>query len=169
VCITEKDIFNFIYFTTELSIQKYEYIRDNYDMFSEVIGFYSSIKEYTYSTESNSDSPEQNFQELIIIELFEKKLNINKGPTVLRYAADSLLLNKSSVSTFADTEQKYLIRILSSGKGSVMYVFSSSGEQINNFEVTLLPSQKKYPLENNLNPVTIEDETNIEKIQIKLN
>ena len=172
--ITERDIFNFVFYNDLLSTEKREYIEESGN-FSKGIRFYQSLKEainQNLSVEIKNFISEKipaynpiKFKLYPIKDVKSKKKNSN-----LTLAADSPETNtKMEASTFIDEEKRYLAKLLVSDKSSKIYVFSTNDEQLENYKLIIHPSNKIFEQINNSQPLIVDSPIEVSSIEIQFN
>jgi len=169
--ITEEDIFQFVNYTEILSIEKREFIETNYDKYKSQIDFYKSFHKPLTKTEKNELDEKvtrmlsgmNNYYKLIPT-YTEDPHKENK----FRLAAASLTLKKKTDSiSYADSESKFLIRIIINEEKTVLHLLPNTNDYSNNhYEITLHPSENKYLITDVSVPVEINSESEIEIIDL---
>jgi hypothetical protein len=168
--ITEEDLFRFVLHPDKLSEEKQKYIGEHQTDFK------SEIEHYKYFLEpiSEIDSAELN---KIIEEIFfsgskiiglTPTINSSKQETVvLKLAAASATLEKQVKSiSFADPDSKYLVRIVVNESDSLMYIFPVEGIRFP-IKITFYPSRTEYIVHTSEEPISIFNESIIDKITIE--
>ncbi len=172
--ITEKDIFNFVFFNTILSKEKKEYLNNN-PIFKVQLDFYKKLKEILLEEIPN------NIKEKIAsgIDAYKKIKTFvlypvdyghkKKHSDVLILAADSLAAESNEIQskTFIDEGKNYLIRLIKENSKSKIYVFSTHETVMKNFTVVIKPQSVKYVLNDNSKPLEIEGNIDPESIEIE--
>lgn len=172
--ISERDLFNFVFFRYLVEDEKVKYLETT-DLFKEEIELLSSFKE----AEAKELPPDlkiklskaipyyklSNVVELypVTVKKFRKR---NDG--ILRFAADSAELQpKTSSQTFSDENNRYLIKLIKSGNDTKIYLFSTKNEVLKNIELTVEPQNLKFYMEDNYKPLELKNFTNIQKIKLE--
>ncbi|MFA7418583.1 MAG: hypothetical protein WCZ90_02770 [Melioribacteraceae bacterium] len=129
VQITEEDIFYFVNYPETLSVDKTDYINANLTRFSSQIEFYQSFNSQISAEESQqlkSEIEKRFSSPANTIRLSPTWNNAQTEVTGLRLAAASATLERKANSiSFADSEQKFLIRILQTEEKRLLYFLSN--------------------------------------------
>ncbi len=173
VQITEEDIFYFVHHPETLSVDKTDYINANLDKFSSVIDFYQSFKNpiSAEETEQLKSKIEKRFGSLsATIKLLPTWIS-TLTETGLRLAAASATLEKKANSiSFADPEQKYLVRILQTEEKRLLYFLSNVPIPPNTqLKLVLHPSNSSYILADVNEALEINKKGEIEFIDLVVN
>lgn len=172
--ITEKDIFNFVFFNNLISTEKEEYLNGNSN-FKVQLDFYKKLKDVFLEEIPN------NIKDKIVsgIEAYKKIKTFilypvdyghkKKHSDVLILAADSIAAESNEIKskTFIDEGRNYLIRLIKENSKSKIYVFSTHEPVMKNFTVVIKPQSVKYVLDNNSRPLEIEGNIDPESIEIE--
>jgi hypothetical protein len=173
--ITEKDIFNFVFYTELISKEKLRYLESSSD-FQDEINFYLSLKESLsgelsaeirkkIASKINSYNP-SNLIYLYPVDEFQSRKLSNK----VRLAAASLEEKpKVSSKTFYDEEKTYIIKVINYEKSSRVFVFSTQYELIKDFEINILPQNLKYHISDNSAPLELDFNVEPESISLEFN
>jgi hypothetical protein len=173
--ITEKDIFNFVFYSELLSKEKLKYLESSTD-FQIEINFYSSLKE-SLSEELGSEirkkiaSKIDSYKFVNIIYLYPvEEIHSHKMSNNVRLAAASPEEKpKVSSKTFYDEEKTYIIKVINYEKSSRVFVFSTQYEIIKDFELNILPQNLKYHLSDNSAPLELDFNVEPESISLEFN
>lgn len=93
-----------------------------------------------------------------------------KLPNNVRLAAASQEEKpKISSKTFYDKEKTYIIRVINYEKSSIVFVFSTQSELINDFDLNILPQNLKYHISDNSAPLKLEFNVEPESISLEFN
>jgi len=178
--ITERDLFNYVFYKNTLAEDKAEYLGST-DIYKDEIDFFNSLKN-TLSVETNSEIkkkiaqkiPVYDFSNLTrqtgIIVLYpviekSKKGKKDKG---LVLATDSAELKTQQTSqTFYDEKKEYLIKLVYSESETKIFVFSTSESELKNLKLTLHPNEKEYFLKDNSNPLEVNENITAESILLE--
>lgn len=174
--ITERDIFNYVFFPDIIQDDNKKAIERN-NNFNEIIDFYKELKD------NSNKNPGKTLQEKIagIIPSFflptEILLYPVKSPSGTetknhRLAADSESRNLKSklVSwTFADEQKEYMVKVLKNESETKFFVFSSSSEILHNFDLIIEPSKIKFHFEDNTQPLVLDQKHEIDSIRLEFN
>jgi hypothetical protein len=178
--ITEKDLFDYIFFPDLLSKEKYQYL-GNSNKFSEEIEFFTELKkslrrELTehekiliskrfpfYSNYVVNDTSR-------IIHLYPEDLP-KKKVKGLELSAASVNNSKSEIitRTFYDDNKTYIIKVINHHSYSKIFVFSTLDAIIKNFEITVFPQGIKYHFDDNTKPLLLDYNIYPEKVALEFN
>lgn len=170
--IKEKDLYKFVFYSSELSRIKFEFIKNNIEQFKAEIELLSGIKENLNETFSDDildkihdkiAEQETDFQ--IILEPIKKE----EDSKYLILAADSpkseQLVNSQ---TFQDLTNKFLAKVISTNDSNKIYIFQNNNKLISDIKITLHPSLDSYRMKINDSPYIVKPKQNIDKISIDL-
>lgn len=173
--ITERELFDFVFFPENLPNDKVEYLK-NFKEFDDEIKFYHSVKD-SFDEELREDI-KQKIAERIpiyipakIFFLFPVKKTVkekNGDVTVLAAASPK---EKPSVKakTFIDESNHYLIRLLNFKDSSKIYVFSTTEEVLRNYKVKIKPSGQTFEQSDNSTAIEINSPIEAENIELQFN
>lgn len=172
--ITERDIFNFVFYP-ELVKEEIKAFLTTIENNSDAIGFYKDLKsdlenKITKDIQKKIKDKIKSYRPLNIIELHtlkEPKLKIENGSR-LAAASTTELKPKMTTKTFVDNDKEYLIKVLNYGNMTKIFVFSTKDEVVKNFDIVIEPQHLKYHLEDNSEPLKIEQLIEPERIQLVL-
>ena len=171
VQITEEDIFYFVRHPETLSVKKTNYINANLDKFSSMIDFYQSFKNpiSEEETEQLKSKIEKHFgNSTSTIKLLPTWISNLTEETGLRLAAASSTLEKKANSiSFADPEQKFLVRILQTEEKRLLYFLSNVPLTPNTqLKLVLHPSNEHYIISDINEALEIDAGAEIDSIDI---
>jgi len=173
--ITERDIFNFVFFPELIPTEKERILATSTD-FQDELEYYSSIKE-SLSDEINHE----------IKKKLSSKINVYKPENIIylypvgehthKKQSNNLVLAaaspedkpKISSKTFYDEEKTYIIKVINYEKSSRVFVFSTQYELIKDFELNILPQNLKYHLSDNSAPLELDFNVDPESISLEFN
>ena len=172
--ITEKDIFNYVFFKGTLNNAKIADIEKNENVQKQIV-FYKELKEYL-----SQDIPDNTKKKLTakipaynladVITLLPQELpETSKRVTLLKYAAASKIDSPSSVLTYINEEKNYLIRLHKEENKYRIFVFSTLQDKLKNLQLTFSPSGETISLKDNRNPFLISLSQMPDKIEVRLN
>ncbi|MDO8550672.1 MAG: hypothetical protein Q7S39_11060 [Ignavibacteria bacterium] len=179
--ITERDLFNYVFYKDLVDKDKVEFLEGN-DTYKDEIDFFSSLKD-SLSEEISSDLkkkiaqkiPAYNFSNLawrqtgvIVLYPAVEKKNKQKRKDKLVLAADSAELKSQHTSqTFSDEKKQYLVKLINSDSNTKIFVFSTSESELKNLKLTLHPKEKEYLLKDNSNPLEVNEDITAESISLE--
>ncbi len=173
--ITEKDIFDFVFYPESVTKEKERFLETSSD-FKEEIEFYSSVKK-SLSDELYLETKKkiaskinvyklENIIYLYPVEEFRKK---NASNNLVLAAASPEGKPKISSKTFYDEEKTYIIKVINYEKNSKVFVFSTQYELIKDFELNILPQNLKYHISDNSAPLELDFNVEPESISLEFN
>ena len=173
--ITERDIFNFVFFREEFPEEKKDYLKNSL-MFKEEIEFYSSIKnslneDINFETKRKIASKISAYKPVNVIQLFpvtEHYKPKHSNGLVLAAAAE-VEKPKVSTKTFYDEDKTYIIKVINYEKSSKVFVFSTQYELVKDFHLNILPQNLKYHIPDSSIPLELDFIVEPESISLEFN
>ena len=169
IILTEKDLFDYVFFKSQLKDDKLSLLEDGRYEFN--MSLFNSIKE---SLGENLSVIIKNKIKLSVkcYHPIEKIiLNLIKG---IKSAGKSgkksrigLKGNIISESTFIDNDNTFLIRMINYENFSKIFLFSVYEERINNFILILNPGNESFKMQNNSLPLEIDHSINATNIELR--
>ncbi|MGE5410364.1 MAG: hypothetical protein ACM3MI_05335 [Clostridiales bacterium] len=147
--ISEKDIFNFVFCKSKLSLEMILQIESDPGCIDK-IEYYKEL--YTAAEEDDDLDGE-------IISKLSLSIPAFKPEAIDLYPKDSY--------SYMDKWNKYLARVETSLKKTHIYLFSRSNDIVSNYSLTLMPSGKTIRQANNLSPASTSKQSKIELIKLK--
>lgn len=171
VQITEEDIFYFVHYPATLSVEKTNHINANQDKFSSMIDFYQSFKNpiSAEDTEQLKSKIEKRFgSKSNTIKLLPTWISALTEEPGLRLAASSATLGKKANSiSFADPEQKFLVRILQMEEKRLLYFLTNVPLPPNTrLKLVLHPSNVHYIISDINEALEIGADSEIDSIDV---
>ncbi len=171
--ITEKDIFDFVFYPELLSDDKRIFLETSMD-FKEEIEFYSAIKK-SLSEELHLDIKKKiaskikayqvtNIIYLHAVEELKKQKHSNGLVLAAAYPEDK---PKVSTRTFYDDDKTYIIKVINYEKSSRIFVFSTQIELMKDFYLIINPQNLKYHISDNTGPLELDFNIDPDSIQIE--
>jgi hypothetical protein len=161
--ISEQDIFNFVFYPDQLSIEKKEYLNRHIDEFKEQIDFCMILKQSDIQSDYDKEKCKYDFT---IIELLPiTPLNHNCNYLTLA-AASAELSKKIETKTFMDANSQYLVRLVCTEDEKKLYIFSKE-KCLVDAKLTLFPSEKSYKINPAEASIIIDKTEEVEKISIE--
>ncbi|MCW8850208.1 MAG: hypothetical protein OQJ81_09555, partial [Melioribacteraceae bacterium] len=140
--ISEKEIFNFIFFPEILDKEKFSFL-SNTDLFKNEINLLRSIKE-NYNQNLSQEIIEKIISKISelgsnrIIRLEKKKHPLQNNAHQLVLAADSQIKNsKQKIETFEDENSAYLVKVIMEEDLTKIYLFTRNNQEHTNLKVNL--------------------------------
>lgn len=173
--LTEKDIFNYVFYPELISKEKKEFLMNSQD-FNNEIEFYSSLKnslidELSIEIKQKLASRIDSYKHLNIIYLYpvEEHFAQRKSNNLVLAAASEEDKPKVSAKTFYDEDKTYIIKVINYENSSRVFVFSTQYEIIKDFELKILPQNLSYHLSDNSNPLELNFNVEPESISLEFN
>ncbi len=172
--ITERDIFNFVFFKSSVSSEKIKFIKEKNE-FSTGIKFYQALKaaigkNIPVEVKNKLKEKIPAYNSLIYILNPVKDKVRKKKVTDLILAADSpKIKSKMTSATFIDDEKHYLIKLHNFENSAKIYVFSTNEEQIKNYKIIIRPSNRIYEQTDNSKPLSIDFPIEASSIELQFN
>lgn len=104
-----------------------------------------------------------------IIQLYPVAEIKKKKNGVVLAAASPEETPKIITKTFYDEDKSYIIKVINYEKNSKIFVFSTQQEVIKNFDINILPENKKYHCNDNSLPLELNMPVQADTIQIEFN
>lgn len=147
--ITEKDLFNFIFYPEILDKNKSEFININKQNFKDELEFLQNLNIELQNPLSdsvveklNNKIAELNNVKSIILNREKKDFKSNNDEYCLAAASENF--DKTNCATFKDKESNYLLKLFFGNPRNKLYIFAKDDIENKNFEITLLPSNNKF-------------------------
>ena len=170
--ITEKDLFNYVFFPDILSRQKYIQISENKSKFFNELTFLSEYKENLKEKVSDRiiekilsklEAYSNSFG--IVLEKTNNPHLFPSGKLVL--AAESPILEqKLRTDTFEDKNSEYLVKIITDQQQNRIFIFNKDNSEMRNVKINIEPSGKSFVLESSFKPYIISPKQEINRISI---
>lgn len=172
--ITEKDIFYFVFYPSELDEDKLRHIDEGKNRFPQ-IAVYRDIKD-SLSREVSPFVKQKlagkipYYKLSVVYELFPWTIEASEtGLFKPVLAAASAETPASDLSrTFIDKEKNIIIRLTGTKERSRLYVFPVSGNKLGEFSLTFNPGLQKYYFRDSLESKIIENVPEIHSISIEV-
>jgi hypothetical protein len=162
--ISEQDIFNFVFYPDQLSIEKKEYLNRHIDEFKEQIDFCMALKQTTVQYAKGKETSKHDFT---IVELMPiQPITPNNNNYLTLAAASAELSKKIETKTFMDANSRFLVRLVCTENEKKLYVFSKE-KCLEDIKITLFPSEKCYKINPVESSIVIDKTEEIEKISIE--
>ncbi len=171
--ITEKDIFDFVFFPQNLSEEKRDRILKSSD-FDDLIHYYSELK--VNINEPITETVRKKLSEKINLYKVQKffRLKVVEEPNS-RKTNEFLVLAAASVpekpkittQTFIDEQNHFLVRVIKTQDNTRIFAFSTDDKELKNIKLKVLPSGKEFFMPDNSFPFEIKENLLIEEIQIE--
>jgi hypothetical protein len=171
--ITERDIFNFVFYP-ELVKEELRAFLSSIENSTDAIIFYKELKislqkELSFDIKKNVAQKISAYKLSNIISLYPVQVIKKKGNRIVLAAASIEEKPKIITKTFYDADKTYIIKVINYSENSKIFVFSTQQEVIKNFEIIILPENKKYHCNDNSLPLELSTPVEAESIQIEFN
>lgn len=160
--ITEKDLFDFVFFPSLLPEEIYFFLLNSED-FEEEVSYFTNLKNFIQSS-LNAEDKSLIAQKIpiykteIVIQLYPvERVKKRKSPVLILTAA-SESHNQPDVTsrTFYNNDKTYIVKIINYEKSSKIFVFSTKHYVINDFDIIFKPPDIKIHLEDNTLPIELQ-------------
>lgn len=170
--ITERDIFNYVFYPEVLEEDKKKYIETS-DKLQSQVDFYSSIK-----SSMNQEVPErikQKINEKIKAQNAKKRIMLSPinqldapQEVAIKLAAKSIEPDEYlKIVNYSDTEQQFLAKIQSYDQHTKIFIIPVDTKTISDISLTIYPQKISYHLESSNEALVIDEAIdNIEFIEI---
>ncbi len=173
--ITEKDLFDFVFFPELLSLEKLSFLQ-NSNVFYEEIEFFTELKnsiqkELTWEEKQLIARKIPAYQPLNIIRLYpvESSKKRKSNGVVLAAASENDAKPRVTSRTFYDDNKTYIIKVINYEDSCKIFVFSTQYEVIKNFDLIIAPQNIKYHIDDNSVPLELGYNVNPESITLEFN
>jgi hypothetical protein len=173
--ITERDIFNFVFYP-DLVREEINAFLSSIAETSEEIKFYGNLK--ISLNQPIAKDIKQKIADKInaykltdSITLFPMHNPIQErkhASFVLAAASENNTSPKMVTKTFVDDGKDYLIKILTYGNNTKVFVFSTHDEVIKDFHIVVEPQNLRFHLDDNTEPLKIDQAIEADLVRIEL-
>lgn len=172
IIIDEQDLFKFIFFPKIVSSEKKDIIESD-KSFEAILEFYRQLK--SNSMISTDDKLKKMIASKISAYSLENDIRLYAltEPVVSKQNGNRLAVGytelkpKMTTKTFVDNDKEYLIKVLSYGDNTKVFVFSTKDEIVKNFDIIIEPHNLKFHFKDNTEPLKIDKSIEAEKIEIR--
>lgn len=171
--ITERDIFNFVFYP-DLVREEIKIFLASIENSTDAIIFYKELKSFlneplSIEIQNKLSKKIRAYKFNNVIQLYPVE-EIKKTRNGIVLAAASVEEKPKIITkTFYDTDKTYIIKVINYTDNSKIFVFSTQQEVIKDFEIIVLPENKKYHCKDNSLPLELNSPVEAESIQIKFN
>lgn len=174
MAITEKEIFNYVFFREALGMIKIIEIENN-NKIQDELKYYIDLKEEL--SLGISDNVKNKLAAKIPVYSNNDVVTLHplilpdesKSIKLLKYAAATGSNTNEPVITFANENKEYFIRLHKTEDKYKIFVFSTHKDDIEQLELTFYPSREKVSINKDQNPFSISLSQIPDKIDIRLN
>ena len=171
--ITERDIFNFVFYPNLVREEIISFL-SSIENTNDAVIFYKELKSALEIP--LDDNIKQKLVQKIraykynnIIQLYPvEEIKKRKNGIVLAAASEDEK-PKIVTKTFYDIDKTYIIKVINYSTNAKIFVFSTQQELIKDFEIIILPENKKYHYNDNSLPLELSTPIEAESIQIEFN
>lgn len=172
--VTERDIYNFVFFPESLRAEIKAFLSSIEDS-SEAVIFYKEMKseldkELTTNEKRKIAEKIKAYKLPNVITLYpmhEPYKNKRPNHLVLAAASENNTVPKMVTKTFVDDGKDYLIKVLTYGSTTKVFVFSTHDEIIKDFNIVIEPHNLKYHLNDNTEPLKIDQAIEADLVKIE--
>lgn len=171
--VTERDIFNFIFYP-ELLTEELRAFLSTIENSTDAITFYKELKislekEFSFDVKEKIAQRISGYKLYNIIDLYPVQEQKKKRNGIVLAAASVEEKPKIITKTFYDADKTYIIKVINYTENAKIFVFSTQQEVIKDFEIIILPENKKYHCNDNSLPLELSAPVEAESIQIEFN
>lgn len=171
--ITERDIFNFVFYP-ELVKEELRAFLSTIENSTDAIIFYKGLKEeldkdLTLEIKKKISEKILAYKFKNVVQLYPIEEIKKKHSRYTLAAASPEETPKIITKTFYDADKTYIIKIINYTENAKIFVFSTQQEVIKDFEIIILPENKKYHCNDNSLPLELSAPVEAESIQIEFN
>lgn len=172
--IIEKDLFNYVFYPENLTLEKYNLILNNRENFVSELTLLKEIKK----------NLRQKVSPKITERILAKIHAETKKPTIVLeridnphlFESDHLVLaaecpkleRKFRTDTYQDIDSKYLVKVITDEIQNKVFIFNKDNTEMRNIEITIEPSCKTFLVESSFSPFVILPREEISNISILL-
>lgn len=172
--ITEKDLFDYIFYPAKLSREKFK------EIYSKRALFESQIKMMRVESRKMDEGISKEEEDSIFNEIIRKAIPTNItlkkingtafGKNDIRLTAETKkLTEKLESNTFADTHSQYLVKVIASNEYTKIYVFDADNTTLEKFKINLNGGEFIFDCEAKDNPIIINGRHRITSIELSVN
>ncbi len=171
--ISERDIFNFVFFPENVSTEIKKYLETSID-FEVEMEFYKSVNN-SLTMDLSSEIKEKIaskidvYKTYTVINLFPAKEHRNNTNKVRLAAASTDDKPKITSKTFYNDNMTYIIKVLNYENSSKIFVFSPQYEVIKDFDLIISPQNIKYHIDDNTTPLELDFNLDPDSIILEFN
>lgn len=171
--VTEKDIFNFVFFT-DLVREEIKSFLYSIEGSNDEIAFYKELKN-SIAEELRQNLKLKLFNKIIfnnmdnVIQLYPVEEVKKKSLGTVLAAASLEETPKIITRTFYDYEKSFIIKVINYEKHSKIFVFSTQQEVLKNFDIVIQPQNQRFHIHDNLIPLELDFQINADSIKLEFN
>ncbi len=170
--ISEKDLYNFVFYPGELTDEKTKFISENKDKFADELDLLYELKKHVNDEVSDSTMTriwdkikEAESKRKIILEKLEHK----KDQKYLTLAAESEQTSAEITSeSFIDPGKRFLVKLIKSDDETKIFVFDTKESETDNIQLEIIPSGELYDIDLSNQPLVVPALSKTEKIIISV-
>jgi hypothetical protein len=171
--ITERDIFNFVFYPESFNADNKD-ILSSIEENSEEINFYRELKNaltQPLQSQMKKKIAEKiegyKLSNLIALYPLHEPLIKHKTNYLILAAASEDNTPKMVTKTFVDDGKDYLIKLLTYGDKTKVFVFSTHDEIVKDFDIVIQPQNLRFHIEDNTEPLKIDQAIEAEQISLE--
>ncbi|MCB9211682.1 MAG: hypothetical protein H6609_20155 [Ignavibacteriales bacterium] len=168
--ITEKDLYKYVFYNSELPENKRDFINNNLDKYSDALDL---LKEIESNLESDVSSVIMDRILGLIeaqnprVEFVLKPLKFQNCQDHFMLAADSATIECDNITqTFVDSGNNFLIKVVSVENENKLYVFPRKKSVNVDLSLTIYPSNEKHLIDKSSSSYILVNKQKIDKIVI---
>ena len=172
--VTERDIFNYVFFPESLRAEIRAFLSSIEDS-SEAVIFYKEMKsaldqEISLSLKQKIAKKIKAYKLPSVITLYPMHQPLSQKKSnyfVLAAASENNTAPQMVTKTFVDDGKDYLIKVLTYGSTTKVFVFSTHDEILKDFNIVIEPQNLKYHLNDNTEPLKIDQAIDADLVKIE--
>ena len=169
--VTEKDIFNFVFYP-HLVRKEIKAFLESIDDSNDMISFYKDLKlslakEVPLNLKKKLSRKFSFYNPVNVINLYPIEEIKKKNNSSMLAAASPEETPKIVTKTFYDEDKSYIIKVINYETNAKIFVFSTQQEVIKNFDIIIQPQNEKYHISDNMIPLEIDKQISPDSIQIE--
>jgi len=171
--VTERDIFNFVFYPEMVSEEIWSFLSSIEDTSENVI-FYKQLKSSlemkikpTVQSEIAKKINVYELRNVIILYPMHNPVKEKKHDYLVLAAASDDNTPKMVTKTFVDDGKDYLIKILTYGNKTKVFVFSTHDEIVKDFDIVIQPQNLRFHIEDNTEPLKIDQAIEAEQVSLE--
>ena len=172
--ISEKELYNFVFYPDKLSSHIFEYINNNKEKFQEQILLLNDLKQAANENLHDKDIVSEIYnriaelEELKNIELSLVSVD-NSGNIKNLPELDSWDLEKNvQVKSFSDKHSRFLAKVVSSDTQTSILIINNDFSEIRDVEITIYPTEEIFLISNSSEPLILKPKREIKKLLLNL-
>lgn len=170
--VSERDIFDYIYYPEHLDPKLVSYIKKNVSLLKNELDHYNQTR-----NSSVEPAPFENeiLKELIgdngffIIKLKKIESKHKRGISTISNNSNQQNINQNILTeTFVDEDSQYLVKVVRVNEHTSINVFNKNNSLLKNFILTLYPQGNSFNCKDNQSPLIINDKRTIDEVKLEI-